>query len=266
MPPALPIITLLTDFGERDYFVASMKGVILTINPSACIIDLAHQIAPHAIAEAGYCLRSCYHYFPEGTIHVAVVDPGVGTTRRALLVSTARYFFIGPDNGLLHQVLEREADVEIRHIEHAQYRLRTAGSTFDGRDVFAPAAAWLSKGVLPGSFGRLIHDPVRGPQSVPEWNHGQLIGRIEYVDRFGNLISNVTAKHLDEVRAVSKRPTIRIRIGRHTIEGLVASYEESAADRPCALINSDAHVEIVLKQASASESLGIGRGETIAVF
>jgi hypothetical protein len=266
VPPAQPIITLLTDFGERDAFVAGMKGVILTINPSARIIDLSHDIARHAIAEAAYCLRTCYHYFPEGTIHVAVVDPGVGTARRRLLVSTARYYFIAPDNGLLHQVLERETDVEIHQIENAQYRLRSAGSTFDGRDVFAPAAAWLSTGVPPGSFGRLIRDPVRTPQPVPVWNHGELTGRIEHVDRFGNLISNLTVKHLDEARSVAKRQTIRIRVGGHTIEGLVASYEECASDKPCALINSDGHLEIAFKQASASECLGIAQGEMIAVF
>jgi len=266
VPQALPLITLLTDFGDRDYFVASMKGVILAINPAARIVDLSHQIAPHAIAETAHFLKSCYHYFPEGTIHVIVIDPGVGTARRALLVSTARYFFIAPDNGLLSGVLEREMHVEIRQIENAQYRLASTGSTFDGRDVFAPAAAWLSKGVPFASFGRSIHDPVRCPESVPEWNNGELVGRIEYVDRFGNLISNVTAKHLEEVRSIAKHPTVRIRIGGHTIEGLVASYEESADDRPCALINSDAYVEIILKQASASRILGIGRGEKLTVF
>jgi len=266
VPQALSLITLLTDFGDRDYFVASMKGVILTINPAARIIDLSHQIAPHAIREAAYFLKSCYHYFPEGAIHVAVVDPGVGTARRPLLVSTARHFFIAPDNGVLSGMLELETHAEIRRIENVEYRLASAGSTFDGRDVFAPAAAWLSKGVPAPSFGRPIQDPVRFPKSVPEWRNGELVGRIEYVDRFGNLISNVTAKHLDEVRTVSKRSTVRIRIGEHTIEGLVANYEESATDTPCALINSDACLEIALKRASASERLGIGQGDTLAVF
>src|SRR6185436_3140292 len=160
MPGATSLITLLTDFGERDYFVASMKGVILNINPQARIIDLSHEVSPHNVREAGYLLRSCYRYFPEGTIHLAVVDPGVGTTRRPLLVTTSRYNFLAPDNGLLTNVLQDELAVEVRTIENKQYRLDAEGATFDGRDLFAPAAAWLSRGQAPGTYGPLIRDHV----------------------------------------------------------------------------------------------------------
>ena len=140
MPVTIPLITLLTDFGERDYFVASMKGVILNINPQARIVDLSHQVTPHDVADAAYLLKSCYRYFPDGTIHVAVVDPGVGGTRRPLLVSSSRYVFIGPDNGLFTHIYEEEQAVEVRQIENRQYRLDSDGATFDGRDLFAPAA------------------------------------------------------------------------------------------------------------------------------
>ncbi|HEX2055897.1 MAG TPA: SAM-dependent chlorinase/fluorinase, partial [Nitrospiraceae bacterium] len=132
MPEVRSVITLLTDFGGRDYFVASMKGVILNINPQAHIVDLSHEIPPHDIAGAAYVLKSCYRFFPDGTVHVAVVDPGVGSSRRPLLISTSRYFFIGPDNGLFTYVCEEETGVEVRHIQNRQYRLDAEGSTFDG--------------------------------------------------------------------------------------------------------------------------------------
>jgi len=143
MPTAISLITLLTDFGEQDYFVASMKGVMLNINPQVRIVDLSHRVAPYHIEDAGYLLKSSCHYFPVGTIHVAVVDPGVGSARRPLMVSTSRYFFLAPDNGLLSAVLKGEQSTEIRQIENKQYRLDSEGATFDGRDIFAPAAAWL---------------------------------------------------------------------------------------------------------------------------
>ena len=148
MPPAGPFITLLTDFGDRDWFVASMKGVILSICPEARLVDLSHQVTPHQIHEAAYLLKSCYRYFPGGTIHVSVVDPGVGSARRPLLVSTSRYYFLAPDNGLLTYVLEEGEGVEIRRIENRRYRLEADGATFDGRDPFAPAA------ILPPCSGR----------------------------------------------------------------------------------------------------------------
>ncbi|MEK7268940.1 MAG: SAM-dependent chlorinase/fluorinase, partial [Nitrospirota bacterium] len=153
MPSAISVVTLLTDFGERDYFVASMKGVILNINPQARIVDLSHQVGPQQVDEAAYLLKSSYRYFPDGSVHVAVVDPGVGSARRPLLVTTSRYFFVAPDNGLLSYIYQEEAGVEVRQIENKQYRLDSEGTTFDGRDLFAPAAAWLTRGQPPGSYG-----------------------------------------------------------------------------------------------------------------
>ena len=152
MLAALSLVTFLTDFGSRDYFVASMKGVILNINPQAHLIDLSHDVRPHDIFQAAYLLKSCYRYFPDGTVHVAVVDPGVGSSRRPLPVSTSRYFFVGPDNGLFTYIFDEETGVEVRHIENRQYRLDSEGATFHGRDLFAPAAAWLTKGQPLGLF------------------------------------------------------------------------------------------------------------------
>ncbi len=263
MPVTIPLITLLTDFGDRDYFVASMKGVILNINPQAQIVDLSHHVTPHDVADAGYLLKSCYRYFPDGTIHVAVVDPGVGTTRRPLLVSSSRYFFLAPDNGLLTHVCQEENGVEVRHLENRQYRLDSEGATFDGRDLFAPAAAWLTKGQPIGSFGRLVPNYERLPISEPGWDKHVMAGEIAYIDRFGNVISNLTQYHIREVRGVTKRSEPYIRIGGLTIDGLARSYAEGSADTPQALINSNGYLEIFLKEGRAADRLNVARGARI---
>ena len=263
MPVTIPLITLLTDFGDRDYFVASVKGVILNINPQAQIVDLSHHVTPHDVADAAYLLKSCYRYFPDGTIHVAVVDPGVGTTRRPLLVSSSRYFFIGPDNGLFTHIYQEETGVEVRHLENRQYRLDSEGATFDGRDLFAPAAAWLTKGQPIGSFGRLVPNYERLPVSEPAWDKHVMAGEIVYIDRFGNLISNLTAYHIREVRGVTKRADPYIRIGGVTIDRFVHSYGEGSADSPQALINSNGYIEVFLKEGRAADQLHVARGARI---
>ncbi|MDP1947290.1 MAG: SAM-dependent chlorinase/fluorinase [Nitrospirota bacterium] len=265
MPHPQGLITLLTDFGDRDSFVASMKGVILTIHPNARIVDLSHQIMPHQIEEAGYVLHSCYRSFPDGTIHVAVVDPGVGSARRPLLVATSRCYFIAPDNGLLTRVLRGERQVEIRQIEQAAYRLQSEGATFDGRDLFAPAAAWLASGRSFASFGRLVDDPVELQLDEPVWRDREFVGRVVSVDRFGNLISNITAKHLDDVRAVTQRKAPRIRIAEHSIEGLVACYSEGRSNHPCALMNSHGWLELFIRESSAARAFNVRVGEPVRI-
>lgn len=263
MPGARSLITLLTDFGGRDYFVASMKGVILNINPQANVIDLSHEVAPHDIAGAAYLLKSCYRFFPDGTVHVAVVDPGVGSSRRPLLISTARYFFIGPDNGLFTYVCEEESGVEVRHIENRHYRLDSEGATFDGRDLFSPAAAWLTKGQAVGSFGPLVKNYERLPVVAPGWDNHVMAGHIVYIDRFGNLISNLTRFELTEVRSVTKRSAPYIRVAAHTIEGLVNSYSDGAPGVPEALINSNGQLEVFVREGNAAQALGVARGARI---
>jgi S-adenosylmethionine hydrolase len=263
MPEPRSVITLLTDFGVRDYFVASMKGVILNINPHAQIVDLSHEVTPHDIAGGAYVLKSCYRYFPDGTVHVAVVDPGVGSGRRPLLISTSRFFFIGPDNGLFTYVCEEESAVEVRHIQNRQYRLDSEGSTFDGRDLFSPAAAWLTKGQPVGSFGPLMKNYERLPVVAPGWDNHVMAGQIVYVDRFGNLISNLTRFQLTEVRGVAKRSALYIRLAGKTIEGLVDSYSDGAPGAPQALINSNGQLEVFVREGNAADMLGVTRGARI---
>lgn len=266
MPHPPGLITLLTDFGDRDYFVASMKAVILTINPHATIVDLSHHVPPHSVEDAAYLLNSCYRYFPEGTVHVAVVDPGVGSTRRPLIVKSERYFFLAPDNGLLTPILAEDREIEVREIENADYRLASPGHTFDGRDLFAPAAAWLARQQPFASFGRLIDDCKTFTISKPQWESKALVGEVVYVDRFGNLISNLTLHHVNEIRGVTKRPNPLIRIAGHTIDGLVGSYQEGDAQVPRALINSNGQLEIFLKEASASAVLQLGKKELVKLM
>ena len=265
MPHPLGLITLLTDFGDRDSFVASMKGVILTINPQATLVDLSHHVPPHSVEEAAYLLKSCYRYFPEGTVHVAVVDPGIGSARRPLIAQSARYFFLAPDNGLLTPILAEESGMEVREIENLDFRLTSPGHTFDGRDLFAPAAAWLTTRQPFASFGRLIDDCKTFTISNPKWEALALVGEIVHVDRFGNLISNLTPQHLEEVCVAATHRQPFIRIGERTIEGLVASYSEGVVGQPSALINSDGRLEIFVKEASAADLLQMRRGARIEV-
>jgi S-adenosylmethionine hydrolase len=240
-----------------------MKGAILTINPHATIVDISHHVPAHSVEDAVYLLKSCYRYFPEGTVHLAVVDPGVGSVRRPLLVKTARYFFVGPDNGLFSSIYNSEDEVEVRVIESSNYRLESIGHTFDGRDIFAPSAAWLTKGEPLSSFGRIIDDPITLPTVEPRRQGDRLVGLIEHVDRFGNLISTLTSHHVQEFRLSIGRQDIIFRIGEHALEGLVQSYSEGPSDRPTVLINSDGRVEVFVNGKSAAQHLRIGVGTEI---
>jgi S-adenosyl-L-methionine hydrolase (adenosine-forming) len=263
MPSAISLVTLLTDFGDTDYFVPSVKGVMLGINPQLRIVDLTHHIPAYGIEQAAFFLKSCYQYFPDGTVHVVVVDPGVGSARRAILASTARHFFLAPDNGVLSHVLQEERSVEVRAIENKQYRLESAGATFDGRDLFAPSAAWLTKGQVPGSYGRLIRDYVTLPQDPPRMQQQALLGRIVYVDHFGNAMTNITLADIETFRSVTKKSFSGVKIGEVFIKGIQTHYGEGATGLPEALINSMGLLEIFVKQGRAVDRCGLHLGQTV---
>lgn len=266
MPPARPLITLLTDFGDRDWFVASMKGVILTINPKATIVDLSHHVPPHSVEDAAYFLKSCYRYFPEGTVHVAVVDPGVGTRRRPLVVKTPRHYFLGPDNGLFSYIFDEEVQVEVREIEDRQYRLESAGHTFDGRDLFAPAAARLSNNQSFKSFGRRIKKWAVLPVVEPIRRTSGLVGKVVYIDHFGNLITNFAREHVDTVWSRGLKKAFVLEISGHKVNGLVASYSDGSKAKPSALINSNGALEVFIKEGSAAQWLKVKRGVKITLL
>lgn len=263
MPHPPGLITLLTDFGDRDYFVASMKGVILTLNPHATIVDLSHQVPPHSVEDAAYLLKSCYRYFPEGTVHVAVVDPGVGTRRRPLVVRTSLFYFLGPDNGLFSYIFSEEDEVEVLEIENQQVRLDSVGHTFDGRDLFAPAAAWLTTHQPFEALGRRIEKWVTFPLIEPKMGKDGLVGKIVYVDHFGNLISNFTLKHVDAVRSTASSEGLGLQIAGHRVDGLVASYAEGSKIKPSALINSNGAIEVFIKEGNAAQRLKVGCGAEV---
>ncbi|MEC4680936.1 MAG: SAM-dependent chlorinase/fluorinase [Nitrospirota bacterium] len=266
MPSAISLVTLLTDFGETDYFVPSMKGVMLGINPQVRLVDLTHRIPPHGIEQAAFFLKSCYQYYPDGTVHVVVVDPDVGSDRRALLVSTARYFFVAPDNGVLSYIFKEEASVEVRAIENKQYRLDSAGATFDGRDLFAPSAAWLTKGQMPGSYGRLIHDHVTLPDNPPKMHQQVLQGHIMYIDHFGNAITDITSTEMETFRSVTKQECAGLTVGDITIKGLKTYYGEGATGFPEILINSNGHLEIFIKQGCAADRCELHVGQNVELI
>ena len=265
MPSAISVVTLLTDFGARDHFVASMKGVILGINNQARIIDISHSVEPYSIEEAAFLLNSCYHYFPDGTVHVVVVDPGVGSARRGLLVSTSRFFFVAPDNGVLTYIFENELSVEVRQIENRQFRLDSEGATFDGRDLFAPSAAWLTRGQPPGAYGRLVADYEKLNIQKPEIRGGSLHGRVAHIDRFGNIITDVTPTDIQALRNVTKRKNISFEIGGVTIDTLKTHYEQGSPEKPDALINSNGYLEVFVKEDSAAERLDIKTGTPVEI-
>ena len=257
MPSAISVVTLITDFGDRDYFVASMKGVMLGINNQTRIIDVSHQVSPYAIEEAAFLLNSCYHYFPDGTVHVVVVDPSVGSSRRGLLVTTSRFFFVAPDNGVLSYIFENELNVEVRQIENRQFRLDSSGATFEGRDLFAPSAAWLTRGQTPGAYGRLVTDYEKLPIHKPEVRKGVLYGRVAYIDHFGNIITDITPDDIKSLQEITKNKKFSIHLGGVCIDELKTHYEQGSVETPEALINSNGYLEVFLKKESAAEKLGV---------
>ncbi len=268
MPSAISVVTLLTDFGDRDWFAASMKGVILGINNQVRVVDISHAVTPHAVEEAAFLLNACYHYFPDGTVHVVVVDPGVGSSRRRLLVTTSRYFFVAPDNGVLSRIFENERGVEVRQIENRQFYLDAEGATFDGRDVFAPSAAWLTRGQTSGAYGRLISDYCVLPIPKPAVRDGALHGRVAHIDRFGNVITDVTPGDLQawrEGQDAGGREGLTLTLGGVTIDNLKTHYAQGAPDTPATLVNGNGYLEVFLKEASAAKHLGVAVGAPVEI-
>jgi S-adenosylmethionine hydrolase len=249
-------IALVTDFGTRDYYVGAMKGIMLSIDPQANVVDITHEIAPQDIVEAAFVLRACYRDFPKGTIFLCVVDPGVGSNRRAIIVETADHRFVGPDNGVF-SFAARSADA-IYSIENDAYFRRPVSSTFHGRDIFAPAAAHLSKGVSPAEFGPQIDDPILLPDAVPyQIEPNTVDGSVIHIDRFGNLVTNLDG-------AIADRP-FKIEIGNKQITRLLRSYAEAETDGPFAIVGSAGLIEISVKNGSAAERLRVTRGTLVTL-
>ena len=249
-------IALLTDFGTRDYFVASMKGVILSIDPTAVIVDITHDIPPQGISEAAFTLRACYPCFPAGTIFVVVIDPGVGSERRAILAEAGGYYFIAPDNGLLSFVLDDTA--RVFEIVNREFATADVSSTFHGRDIFAPAAAHLSRGADPTQLGPSISDLQRIPAARPERISAREIdGRIIHIDRFGNLVTNLTREDLPD--------DFTLDIGGRTIAAHRRFYAEAQEGEVFSIMGSAGFLEISVRNGSAKDILGAQTAQKILI-
>lgn len=248
------MVTLLTDFGTQDPYAAMMKGVILSVNPRARIVDISHHIQPGAVDQAARMLQETFPYFPQGTVHVAVVDPGVGTERRAVAARIDSHLFVGPDNGIFWPIIETCQPAQIIHLCERGYFLPEVSDTFHGRDLFAPAAGHLSLGVSLREMGPIIRDPVRLLFSRPSVHGGDLYGRVVRVDRFGNLISNI--RRLDMER-FSRGDPVRIQIGALAVDGTQRTYGQAAAGEALALFGSLGCLEIAVNRGRAVDRIGI---------
>jgi len=257
-----PIITLLTDFGLKDPYVASMKGVILSINPECTLVDITHQVSPYDIKEGAFILAQAYSTFPKGTIHLSVVDPSVGSPRKPILFVTKNYFFIGPDNGLFTFALKREKLKKVIALGKMEFFLPEVSPTFHGRDLFAPVAAHLSFGIAPESFGRVIKSWNEISFPEPVLRQEKLIGEVVHIDTFGNLVCNIDYKNL--LKFSKSRPFV-IKIGKRTMRGLKKGYWEGRKDEPMALIGSGGFLEISVREGNAQRLLKAKKGDPIKI-
>lgn len=252
-------IALLTDFGTKDYFVGAMKGVILRINENASVIDITHDIEPQNIKSASFNLRACYKNFPEKTIFTAIVDPGVGSERRAILVETAEYFFIAPDNGLLSFIFNEEKSFRVVEITNENFFYKPASNTFHGRDIFAPCAAHLSKGVKTFEFGGSIDNFVKIDEIKPRRiSEDETEAQIIHADRFGNLVTNLKKEDLPE--------NFCLEINNQRIEKLKNFYAEAEKNEVFAIFGSAGFLEIVAFQNSAQKILCVENDGKIKVI
>ncbi len=254
------MITLTTDFGLKDPYVAEMKGVILSINPKAAIVDVTHGVDKFSVRVGAFVLASVAPYFPRGTVHLAVVDPGVGTERRAIAVQTDGGYFVGPDNGVLILAAQNQGIKHIYELTNPKFMLPKVSRTFHGRDIFAPAAAYLDKGVKPDEFGKELTDVVT-PQFVSvKQKSGSLTGEVLHIDGFGNIITNINQTLLDSTKKLeAKLPSVSLQLM------LAETYARAKPKEAIALIGSHGFLEIALNQASAAEKFKVKLGDKVEV-
>jgi len=256
------IITLTTDYGTNDHLVGTLKGVILKVNPDVTIVDITHNVTPFDLLDGALAVGSTYAYFPPKTIHVVVVDPGVGTERRPLLVSAANQYFVAPDNGVLSVIYEREQEnMVVRHANAEHYYLQPVSKTFHGRDIFAPVAAWLSKGWQTASMGDEIQDFKRFAIPRPKEVDGVVKGVVLRADAFGNLITNFRTEDLP-ASAVSAG-TIKLQAGNQPITRLVDTFARGNNGEAIAYLGSSGYLEIGVNKGNAARTLGLGRGTAV---
>ncbi len=260
-----PIITLTTDFGLNDHFVGTIKGVILNISPEIEIVDISHSVQAFDVLDGALTIAQSYSYFPSGTVHLVVVDPGVGTARRPILVTSDRHHFVAPDNGVLSMVYAREERLHIRHVTADHYSLQPISNTFHARDVFAPVAAWLAKGVDPEKFGDEISDFVRfNPPRPKSANGNTLRGVILKVDRFGNLVTNITPQDAPMLFGTEPAP-FKMVVGKHEITAILPNYSDGSPGEVFGILGSMGYLEISSNRGSAAKIVGSGKGSEVTI-
>lgn len=257
-----PTIALLTDFGTRDHYVGTMKGVALGICPEATLVDVTHDVPPHDILAGAFELEACYRYFPAGTVFLVVVDPGVGSSRRGIALEVGDFRFVAPDNGVLSTVLSDATGRGVVELTERRYARPTVSRTFEGRDRFAPAAAWLARGIDLGALGRSAGDCVRLKIPVPSVSDDAVLGEVVHIDRFGNLITNIDRAGFEKI---VERGSIDITIGDRPVGRFVDTYSDAGEGEVCALLGSSDHVEVALNTGSAAALLGIARGVPVEI-
>jgi S-adenosylmethionine hydrolase len=257
-----PVIALLSDFGTRDHYAGTMKGVMIGICPDVTLIDITHDISPHDVFEGALQLSASCRYFPAGTIFLAVVDPGVGSSRRGIAAEAGEYRFVAPDNGVLTAVLRDMPPKRIVELTERRYARPTVSRTFEGRDRFAPAAAWLAKGIQLSALGRTVtsYQQVDIPQV--DVGEAQLHGVVLLVDRFGNLVTNIDRRTFE---AFTRAQPVSLNVAGRAIAGVVATYADIRAGEVCALFGSTDHLEFAVNGGSAATALGASRGAAIEI-
>ena len=253
------IITLTTDFGFKDPFIAEMKGVILTIDPSAVIVDITHGIEPFNILEAAIVIAASSRYFPPGSVHVVVVDPGVGSERRPIILEAEGRLFVGPDNGVFSDLVQKAQATRCYHVIDEALMLSKDSPTFQGRDIFAPVAAWLLRGTRPADAGPEITDPVMIKIPRPQMNDGILFGEIVYIDQFGNAITNISLRDLEPLGK-----SYEVVLKGHRLMPVNYYAQESTVTVSC-LVNSSDRLEIFSFRNNAARLFGIEKGDTFSV-
>ena len=256
-----PVIALLTDFGTKDHYAGTMKDVALGICPDAAIVDITHDVPPHDVVGGALELAACYRYFPAGTVFLVVVDPGVGSARRGIAADTGDYRFVAPDNGVLTSVLDEHPAKKVIELTERKYARPTVSRTFEGRDRFAPAAAWLAKGIDVAALGRPAGAIHRLDIPQPEVGADHIDGLVLRVDRFGNLITNIDRRAFDKL---ADGP-LDIRVGEHAVPRVVSTYADAGDGEICALFGSTDHLEVAANGASAAARLDLGRGAPVHI-
>jgi S-adenosylmethionine hydrolase len=258
-----PIITLTTDYGTNDHLVGVLKGVILRILPNATVVDINHHVVPFDLLDGALTIGSAYSYFPPRAVHVVVVDPGVGTQRRPIVVTGEQHFFVAPDNGVLSVVYDREPVAKVRHITAEHYFLNPVSETFHGRDIFAPVAAWLAKTYQTEVFGDEISDYVRFTLPRAKPNGAALKGVVLRVDAFGNLITNLRAEDLPPGMAAAGQ--INLQIGNARVERLAQTFAEGKPGELVAVMGSSGFLEVAVNRGHAARTLGAQRGSEVTL-